>query len=92
MQWDVFARSTILSNVIDPIGLGIKTNGSAAQMWKSMIDRYSTKSIIGAINTRAKLEGTKMSDSDDIEAHLANMRSLWKAANDEGADIKDPMY
>lgn len=33
-----------------------------------------------------------MADGADIEAHLSNMRSLWKAANDEGAEIKEPMY
>ena len=67
-------------------------NGSAAQMWKSLTDNYSAKLIIGAINTRAKLKGTKMAEGTDIKTHLGNMHSLWRAANDEGADIKESMY
>ena len=79
MQRDAFTRSTILSNVVDPIRLGMETNGLAAQMWKSLTDKYSAKSIIGAINARAKLEGTKMAEGTDIETHLGNMCSLWRA-------------
>ncbi len=59
-QRDTFTRSTILLNVVDPNGLGIDTSGTAAQMWKSLIDKYSVKSVIGAINARAILENTSL--------------------------------
>ena len=33
-----------------------------------------------------------MAEGTDIEIHLGNMCLLWKAANNEGADIKESMY
>ena len=61
-------------------------------MWQSLITRYGTISVVGAINAWAKLESTKLADGEDLQTHLQTMQSLWKDANDEGTSITDSIY
>ena len=73
IQRDVYVCSSILLNVVNPSRLGVVMSGSAAHMWKSIVDRYGMVSIIGAINARVKLESTKLTDGEDMESHLQKM-------------------
>ena len=61
-------------------------------MWQSIISQYGTKSTITAINARAVLESTKLTEGEDLNQHLQKMWSLWKKANDEGAQIEEQTY
>ncbi len=54
IQCDAYVRTSILMNVINPNGLGLTTNDTAADMWKSLVSRYRTMSVIGAINHTGK--------------------------------------
>ena len=56
IQRDAYVCTSILLNSVNPDGLGIKSDGTAAEMWQSILGRYGTKSTIAAINARAALE------------------------------------
>ncbi|KAG6862970.1 hypothetical protein C0991_009114, partial [Blastosporella zonata] len=54
-QRDAFAMSMVALNVENPIGRGVKLNGSAAEAWKSLTDIHNIKSGLGLVNAEAAL-------------------------------------
>ncbi|KAG6843437.1 hypothetical protein C0991_004579, partial [Blastosporella zonata] len=47
--------SMVTLNIENPIGRGVKLNGTAAEAWKSLADTYDTKLALGLVNAEAAL-------------------------------------
>ena len=88
----MYVKSSIILNIINPSGLGIKTDSTAAQMCNSITKRYGVTSALGAVLARSKLDATKLQEGGDVEMHLQLMKSLWTDANNEGAKIDETTF
>jgi len=88
-QRDAWVLGLLQYNTKNPIGLGVKLDGSAAQAWKSLTDIYDHISDLAKINIQRELRDTKFLDGNDFSAHIANLRTLWTHANSAGSNISD---
>jgi hypothetical protein len=86
---DAWAMGLLLYNCTNPIGLGMKSDGTAAEAWKSLKDLYAVQSTLFAVNAQRELRNTMLRDGDDLTAHITSLREKWSAANDVGANISD---
>jgi len=85
-QRDAWVLGLLQYNTKNPIGLGVKLDGSAAQAWKSLTDIYDNISDLAKINIQRELRDTKFLDGNDFSAHIANLRTLWTRANSNISD------
>ncbi|KAG6847573.1 hypothetical protein C0991_001712, partial [Blastosporella zonata] len=79
-------------NIDNPVGRGVKLDGTAAEAWKSLTDIHDIKSTLALVNAEAALAAIQYTEGQDIEAHFTAMRTAWGNANDQGADIKDTKF
>ncbi|KAG6898962.1 hypothetical protein C0993_002252 [Termitomyces sp. T159_Od127] len=88
-QCDAYARSMIILNVINPVGAGVRMDGTAADAWRSLTMLHNAKSDFGLIHAEEELNAIKYTDGMSIEVHFRLMRTVWAKANDQGAGIDD---
>ncbi|KAF7358895.1 Retrovirus-related pol polyprotein [Mycena sanguinolenta] len=89
---DGMATSILVLNVKDPVGLGLKTDGTAHEAWKSLKDVYGRVTDLGLSRAMRELNTTTSTTGTPMVEHAATMRRLWRHANDMGARIADPMF
>ncbi|KAJ7867736.1 hypothetical protein B0H14DRAFT_3441654 [Mycena olivaceomarginata] len=86
-EWDYcdgITTSILVLNVKDPIGVGLKTNGSAYDAWKSLVDIYAHQTdmaiscVLRDLNTTYYAPGI--------------MCKLHRAANNFGTNITDGVF
>jgi hypothetical protein len=91
-EWDTrdaWCHIAIRQNVKNPTGLGLKTDGSAAEAWKSLKDRYQTSTDLARVYAQRELRSARLNDGDDFPMHLADLHTKHKRANAVGAKIDD---
>ncbi|PPQ91523.1 hypothetical protein CVT25_008791 [Psilocybe cyanescens] len=91
-EWDMrdaWCLLAICQNVKNAVGLGLKTSGTAADVWKSLEDRYNTSSDLARVYAQRELRGVTMSDGDNFQTHLSTLHVKHKQANAVGANITD---
>jgi hypothetical protein len=91
-EWDTrdaWCHIAIRQNVKNPVGLGLKTDGTAAEAWKSLADRYKTTTDLARVYAQRELRGLRMNDGDDFPTHLADLHTKHNRANSVGAKIDD---
>jgi hypothetical protein len=86
---DAWAMGLLLYNCANPVGLGMSSDGTAAEAWKSLKDLYGVQSTLYAVNAQRELRNTMLKEGEDLVAHIANLRTKWSTANDVGANITD---
>lgn len=86
---DAWATGLLLYNCTNPVGLGMTSDGTAAEAWKSLKDLYGVQSTLFAVNAQRELRNTMLKEGEDLIAHIADLRTKWSAANDVGAKISD---
>lgn len=79
---DQLAHSHIVLNVLDPIGLGVKTDGTAKECWDSIIAEHAKKTDMALSEAEASLNSAKFDGNSDINAHVADLRTKRRAVND----------
>lgn len=89
---DAWALGLIIYNTKNPVGLGIKMDGSAAEAWQALTDNYGVFSEIAAMNAEKHLRATEFRDGMDFLKHVEDMREKWKAATEKGATINDSVF
>ncbi len=85
IEWvfrDQLAHSHIVLNVLDPIGLGVKTDGMAKECWDSIIEEHAKKTDMALSEAEASLNATKFDGNSDINAHVADLHTKRHAVND----------
>lgn len=92
VQRDAYARSMIILNVINPIGAGVKLDGTAAQAWSSLTTLHDAKTDLGLLQAEEELNSIKYREGANIEAHFRALRTAWSKANDQGAGIDDKRF
>ncbi|KAK0431593.1 hypothetical protein EV421DRAFT_1720396, partial [Armillaria borealis] len=83
---DTHVRSHIILNVLDPIGLGVKTTGSAKETWDSIMDTYGIQNEMALSEAKGMLEKTEYVDGADVDAHIQDLWTKRRAVD----DLSDP--
>lgn len=86
---DASAVALLVLNVKNPVGLGLKTDGTAAEALKSLDDNFNKKTGIGLVNALRELHNAYLVPGTPMLEHVARVRELWQTANDMGAGITD---
>ena len=86
---DAWVRALLLYNTKNPIGLGIKLDGTAAEAWTSLTLQYKIMSDLTTVTTQCDLCTTIFTDGNDFPIHVSNLRTKWAITNSAGANIGD---
>lgn len=86
---DAWVLGLIVFNVKNPVGLGIKMDGTASDAWKSLTDQYELRDDVALINAQRDLRNTMFKDGGDLPNHIAALRTKWAVANAVGAGVDD---
>jgi hypothetical protein len=89
---DGIALSILILNTKDPVGVGLKTDGSAHDAWKSLEDIYARQTDMALSRAQRELNSTYLAPGASVVEHAATMRKLRQAANDIGAGITDSVF
>ncbi|KNZ72914.1 hypothetical protein J132_01906 [Termitomyces sp. J132] len=79
-------------NVVNPVGAGVRMDGTAADAWNSLTSLHDAKTDLGLLHAEEELSSIKYTDGTSIEAHFKAMRTAWAKANDQGAEINDRRF
>ena len=79
----------IVLNVKNSIRHGVKTDGTTAKAWKSLMDIQDAVSNIGKINTDMKLCSICRTDGADLDKHIRALRTAWNRYNTQGGAMTD---
>jgi hypothetical protein len=94
-EWDYrdgITTSILVLNVKDPVGVGLKTDGSAYNAWKSLVDIYAHQTDMAISRGLRDLNTTYYAPGMLVVDHTAVMRKLQRAANNVGANITDGVF
>ena len=91
-EWDqrnAYALGMIMLNVKNTIGQGVKTDGTAAQAWKSLTDVHDLAMGMGLLAADSNLCMLRHIDGADLGAHITAMREAWAKTKAQGRKITD---
>ena len=86
---DTWMMGLLIYNVKNPVGLGVRMEGTAAEAWKSLTDQYHVMSKLALVNAQRELHMTILNEGGDLLAHISDLRTKWTKANAAGAKIED---
>jgi hypothetical protein len=89
---DGLATSLLTLNVKDPVGVGLKSDGTAREPWLSLETVYGRVSNLALSHAVRELNTTYHAAGTPMTEHVVTMRTLRVAANDMGAKVEDPMF
>jgi hypothetical protein len=92
MYRDGIALSILILNTKDPVGVGLRTDGSAYNAWKSLEDIYARQTDMALSRAQRELNSTYLAPGASVIDHAATMRKLRQAANDVGTAITDSVF
>jgi hypothetical protein len=79
----------VVLNVKNPIGHGVKTDGNAADAWKSLTDIQDAVSDVGRINAETELQSIHHTDGASLDEHIKALRTAWNKLNAQGGKMAD---
>jgi hypothetical protein len=89
---DAIATALLVLNVKNPVGLGLKTDGTAAEAMQSLEDNHNKVTDMGLVNTLRDLHTAYLVPGTPMPEHVSRLRNLWQAANDMGGKIDDSAF
>jgi hypothetical protein len=93
MYRDGVMRSMIVTNIVDPIGLGVKRDGTAKECWDSVVSACAAMSEAALSLAQSEFQSIKFTgvSRDDLDNLLSNIRSKANVVQMVGgtADEKD---
>ncbi|KAJ6479829.1 hypothetical protein C8R45DRAFT_1156024 [Mycena sanguinolenta] len=93
MYRDGVMKSMIVTNVVDPIGLGLRLDGTSKECWDSLISACAKKSDAGLSLAESELQAIRFmgTSRDDLDNLLSNIRNKGNNVRMMGgkADDKD---
>ncbi|KAE9397295.1 hypothetical protein BT96DRAFT_941021 [Gymnopus androsaceus JB14] len=90
---DATATSIIITNVRDPVGVGIEDDKSAAEIWKFLINKYEKR-----VEQRIHLADTALRshtyepELTTMEDHEKKMKNLLRTLKDYGGTCSNPQF
>jgi hypothetical protein len=91
-EWDqrnAYALGMITLNVKNTIGQGVKTDGTAAEAWKSLTDVQDLATGMGLLAADNHLRTIRHIDGTDLGTHITAMREAWAKTKAQGGKIAD---
>jgi len=88
---NAWAKALLVFN-IKPIGLGVDTSGTAAEIWKSVKDSYEVTSCMARLYAEQELWDLTYLDGDDFQSYISSMRTRLAYARESGANITDKNF
>jgi len=86
---NAWTNMLLLFNTTEPTDLGIDTSGTAADAWKTYMDLYSKKTLVGRLNAETELRNIFLTANGDFPAHITLLRKKLMHARSVGAEISD---
>jgi len=86
---NAWTKMLLLFNTTELTGLGIDTSGTVADAWKTYIDLYDKKTLVGWLNAETELRNTFLTENGDFPAHITLLRKKLTHARSVGAEISD---
>ncbi|KAG5332108.1 hypothetical protein C0989_007212, partial [Termitomyces sp. Mn162] len=62
LQRDAYARSMVTLNVVNPVGAGVRMDGTAADAWNSLTSLHDAKTDLGLLHAEEELSSIKYTD------------------------------
>jgi hypothetical protein len=94
-KWDYRDRITtsiLVLNIKDPVGVGLKTDGSAYNAWKSLVDIYAHQTDMVINCALCDLNTTYYVHGMAVVEHAAVMCKHQHTANNVGAAITNGVF
>lgn len=91
-EWDArdaWCMLAIRQNVKNPIGLGLRTDGTAAEAWASLEKRYNNSNDLARAYAQRELRSLKLEEGGDYQEHIANLLAKHQRANAIGSNVTD---
>ncbi len=79
---DQLAHSHIVLNILDPIGLGVRTDGTAKECWESIIAEHAKKTDMALSEAETSLNTVKFDGTGDLDAHISELHTKKLTVND----------
>jgi hypothetical protein len=89
---DGITTSILVLNVKDPVGVGLKTDGSTYEAWRSLKEIYARQTDMAISRALCELNTTYFVSGMSVVDHAAVMRKLQRAANDVGTAITNGVF
>ncbi|KAJ7203300.1 hypothetical protein GGX14DRAFT_652149 [Mycena pura] len=83
------ALALLILNIKNPVGLGLKVDGTAAEALQSLEDNHNKVTEMGLVNALRDLHTAYLVPGTPLAEHVSRLRNLWQVANDMGAKIDD---
>ena len=88
---NAWAWSLLLYNTKNAIGLGLKLNSTAAEVWTSLISQYKVSSLnLTMVTTQCNLHNTVFADGNDFPTHMSNLCTKWVTVNNQHPQASAP--
>jgi len=84
---DAYVQGLVVLNVKNPVGHGVKTDGTTLQTWKSLTDHFDA-----VINSENRLCAIKYADGSNLNAHFAALCIAWEKVNNQGGSMTDAQF
>jgi hypothetical protein len=79
-------------NIKNPVGHGVKTDGTALETWKSLTDHFNAVTDLGLMDAENRLHAIKYADGGDLDAHFSALHIAWEKVNNQGGQMTDPQF
>ncbi|KAJ3911075.1 hypothetical protein F5877DRAFT_86518 [Lentinula edodes] len=90
---DRYVASTIVSNIIDPTGLGVDYTEMASAIWQELVNQFEQKSEELLLFHDSNLRAHRYAYPEEtMEEHKRTMRNLLRRATNAGAVITDGQF
>ena len=89
-EWDqqnTYTLGMITLNVKNTIGQGMKTDGTAAEAWKSLTEIHDLATGMGLLTTDSHLHSIQHIDGADLRADVTVMREAWAGTKAQGGKV-----
>jgi hypothetical protein len=82
----------LILNVKNPVGLGLKVDGTAAEAMQSLEDNHNKVTEMGLVNALRNLHTAYLIPGTPLSEHVSRLRTLSQVANDMDAKIDDTTF
>ena len=86
---DAWAHALLLYNTKNAVGLGLRLDSTAAEVWNSLTSQYKVSPDLAMVTAQCDLWNITFIDGNDFPIHVANLCTKWVMANNAGAKIND---
>ncbi|KAG6864371.1 hypothetical protein C0993_008961 [Termitomyces sp. T159_Od127] len=94
-EWDLrnaWTLGLIVYNCKNPVGLGIKMYGTAAEAWNLLTKAYGVVFNLATMGAKNALCATRFANGTDFPTHIADLRIKWSEAMEKGVNISDSTF